>query len=54
MQRVPKTEKAGRIHTSTVAVAIIPRPSEVTVKIDPKVGADAQVRLELSLNKLFI
>jgi protein subunit release factor A len=37
VQRVPKTEKAGRVHTSTVAVAILPRPSEVTVTIDQKV-----------------
>ena len=37
VQRVPKTEKAGRIHTSTVTVAIFPKPSEVTVNIDPKV-----------------
>lgn len=37
VQRVPKTEKTGRIHTSTVAVAILPRPSEVTVTIEQKV-----------------
>lgn len=37
VQRVPKTEKAGRVHTSTVAVAILPRPSEVTVTIEHKV-----------------
>lgn len=37
VQRVPKTEKAGRIHTSTVSVAILPKPTEVTVTIDPKV-----------------
>jgi len=37
VQRVPKTEKAGRIHTSTVTVAIFPKPSEVTVTIDPNV-----------------
>lgn len=29
VQRVPKTEKAGRIHTSTVSVAVMPQPSEV-------------------------
>jgi hypothetical protein len=34
---VPKTEKAGRVHTSTVAVAILPRPSEVSVTIEQKV-----------------
>nr|CAH0099377.1 unnamed protein product [Daphnia galeata] len=36
VQRVPKTEKAGRVHTSTVAVAILPRPSEVSVTIEQK------------------
>lgn len=39
VQRVPKTEKSGRIHTSTVAVAILPKPSEISVTIDPKVRA---------------
>lgn len=34
---MPKTEKAGRVHTSTVAVAILPRPSEVSVTIEQKV-----------------
>ncbi len=36
VQRVPKTEAAGRIHTSTVTVAVIPEVEEVQVKIDPK------------------
>jgi hypothetical protein len=29
VQRVPKTEKQGRIHTSTMSVAILPQPTEV-------------------------
>lgn len=29
VQRVPKTEKTGRMHTSTVTVAILCQPSEV-------------------------
>ncbi|KAK3877353.1 hypothetical protein Pcinc_017927 [Petrolisthes cinctipes] len=33
VQRVPKTEKAGRIHTSTVSVAVLPQPSEIEVQI---------------------
>ncbi|MCX7973152.1 MAG: peptide chain release factor 1 [Candidatus Aminicenantes bacterium] len=36
VQRVPKTEASGRIHTSTVTVAVLPEPDEVEVKIDPK------------------
>ncbi len=36
VQRVPETEKAGRVHTSTVTVAIMPEAEEVDVKIDPK------------------
>lgn len=36
VQRVPKTEAAGRIHTSTVTVAIIPEVEEITIKIDMK------------------
>ncbi len=29
VQRVPVTEGSGRIHTSTMSVAILPQPSEV-------------------------
>ncbi|XP_015686700.1 peptide chain release factor 1-like, mitochondrial, partial [Protobothrops mucrosquamatus] len=36
VQRVPKTEKQGRIHTSTMTVAILPQPSEITLTINPK------------------
>lgn len=36
VQRVPKTEKAGRIHTSTATVAVLPEAEEVDLKIDPK------------------
>jgi peptide chain release factor 1 len=36
VQRVPETEKAGRIHTSTVTVAIMPEIEETEFKIDPK------------------
>lgn len=36
VQRVPETEKAGRVHTSTVTVAIMPEAEEVDVRIDPK------------------
>ena len=34
VQRVPKTESQGRVHTSTVTVAILPEAEEVDVKID--------------------
>ncbi len=34
VQRVPKTESGGRIHTSTCTVAIMPEAEEVDVKID--------------------
>lgn len=34
VQRVPKTEAAGRIHTSTVTVAVIPEAEENEVKIN--------------------
>ncbi|MBI4122356.1 MAG: peptide chain release factor 1 [Parcubacteria group bacterium] len=36
VQRVPDTEKAGRIHTSTVTVAILPEAEELDIKIEPK------------------
>jgi len=35
VQRVPSTEAQGRIHTSTVTVAILPEADEVEVQIDP-------------------
>ncbi|XP_024524364.1 uncharacterized protein LOC9655243 isoform X2 [Selaginella moellendorffii] len=33
VQRVPVTEKAGRIHTSTASVAILPEANEIDVEI---------------------
>ncbi|MCD6500458.1 PCRF domain-containing protein [bacterium] len=35
VQRVPKTEKGNRIHTSTVSVAVLPTPKPTQVKIKP-------------------
>lgn len=35
VQRVPKTEKQGRIHTSTVTVAVLPQAEEVDIDIKP-------------------
>jgi peptide chain release factor 1 len=35
VQRVPSTESQGRIHTSTVTVAVLPEAKEVDVVIDP-------------------
>lgn len=40
VQRVPETESQGRIHTSTVTVAVLPEAEEVDVEINP---ADLQV-----------
>lgn len=36
VQRVPETETQGRIHTSTVTVAVLPEADEVEVEINPK------------------
>ncbi|HUC88041.1 MAG TPA: peptide chain release factor 1 [Candidatus Binatia bacterium] len=36
VQRVPSTESQGRIHTSTVTVAVLPEAEESDVEIDPK------------------
>ncbi|XP_017858743.1 PREDICTED: peptide chain release factor 1-like, mitochondrial [Drosophila arizonae] len=33
VQRVPATEKSGRIHTSTASITVIPRPADVQVQI---------------------
>ncbi|XP_022608673.1 peptide chain release factor 1-like, mitochondrial [Seriola dumerili] len=36
VQRVPKTEKQSRMHTSTMTVAILPQPTEISFTINPK------------------
>ncbi len=36
VQRIPETEKQGRVHTSTATVAVLPEAEEVDLKIDPK------------------
>lgn len=36
VQRVPETEKVGRVHTSTATVAVLPEAEEIELKIDPK------------------
>jgi peptide chain release factor 1 len=36
VQRVPETEASGRIHTSTVTVAVLPEAQEVDVQVNPK------------------
>jgi peptide chain release factor 1 len=36
VQRVPATEKSGRIHTSTVTVAVLPKAEEVDLRIEPQ------------------
>lgn len=35
VQRVPETETSGRIHTSTVTVAVLPEAEEVEIDINP-------------------
>jgi peptide chain release factor 1 len=36
VQRIPETEKQGRIHTSTSTVAVLPEAEELDIKIEPK------------------
>lgn len=36
VQRIPKTERGGRIHTSTATVAVLPKPKETEIKIRPE------------------
>ncbi|KAF7722444.1 hypothetical protein EC973_003146 [Apophysomyces ossiformis] len=42
VQRVPATEAQGRIHTSTITVAILPQPTEVDVQI-----RDSDLRIDV-------
>ncbi len=43
VQRVPATEKMGRVHTSTVSIAILPIRKNISVEINP-----ADIELEFS------
>ncbi len=36
VQRVPETEKSGRVHTSAATVAVMPEADEIDLKIDSK------------------
>jgi len=36
VQRVPETEKSGRVHTSTATVAVLPEAEDLDLEIDPK------------------
>ncbi|MEX0940820.1 MAG: peptide chain release factor 1 [Candidatus Babeliales bacterium] len=36
VQRVPKTETSGRVHTSTATVAVLPEAKEVDISINPQ------------------
>jgi peptide chain release factor 1 len=36
VQRVPKTESQGRVHTSAITVAVMPEVDDVEINIDPK------------------
>ncbi|KAI8339221.1 hypothetical protein BC941DRAFT_422461 [Chlamydoabsidia padenii] len=42
VQRVPATESQGRIHTSTITVAMLPQPTEVDVQI-----RDSDLKIDL-------
>lgn len=42
VQRVPATEAQGRVHTSTITVAVIPEAEEVEVKLNP-----AEIRIDV-------
>jgi peptide chain release factor 1 len=42
VQRIPKTEKQGRVHTSTVTVAILPQAEETELKIK-----DEEIRIDI-------
>ena len=48
VQRVPETESGGRIHTSTITVAVMPEAEDVDVVIDEK---DIQYRRHEGIRK---
>jgi len=36
VQRIPRTEKSGRIHTSTATVAVLPKIGQAKIKLNPQ------------------
>lgn len=36
VQRIPETEKSGRVHTSTASVAVLPKAEDVDVEVRPE------------------
>ena len=36
VQRIPDTEKSGRVHTSTVSVAVLPKARETDIEVKPQ------------------
>ncbi len=36
VQRIPETEKQGRVHTSTITVAVLPEAEDLDIKLEPK------------------
>ncbi len=36
VQRIPATEKSGRIHTSTASVAVLPKPKKTQISVKPE------------------
>lgn len=36
VQRIPATEKSGRIHTSTASLVVLPKPKETDIQINPE------------------
>ena len=36
VQRIPKTEKSGRIHTSTATVAVLPKLDQAALNLNPR------------------
>lgn len=36
VQRIPVTEKSGRIHTSTASIAVLPKPKKTEIRIKPE------------------
>lgn len=41
VQRIPVTERSGRVHTSTVTVAVLPQPTEIEISL-----ADKDLKIE--------
>ena len=54
VQRVPKTESQGRIHTSTATVLVMPEADDIDIKIEEKISKLIHIELLEQVDNMLI